>query len=95
MLIIVQDPSLVVYAGNECLGLFLVGDVESLINQSRETATNHRILLTLCLDGIVVIGVNDPFKISRRSMICLLVNTCISYKHKKHLVLLLECYSLT
>ena len=60
MHIIVQDPSLVVYAGNECLGLFLVGDVESLINQSRETATNHRILLTLCLDGIAVIGCQRP-----------------------------------
>ena len=60
MHIIVQDPSLVVYAGNECLGLFLVGDVESLINQSRETATNHRILLTPGLDGSVVIGCQRP-----------------------------------
>ena len=60
MHIIVQDPSLVVSAGYECLGLFLVGDVESLINKSPETAINHRILLTLGLDGTVVIGGQRP-----------------------------------
>ena len=39
--IVVQDPSLVVCASHECLGLFLRADIESLVVDALEAALDH------------------------------------------------------
>ena len=54
MYIIVQDPSLVVRACHEGLGLLLPADSEPLIVDSFETALDHLILTTLVLKNTLV-----------------------------------------
>ena len=49
MHIVVQDPSLVVCASHEGLGLFLGGDIESLVVDAFEGAFDYCISLPLCL----------------------------------------------
>ena len=52
--VVVQDPSLVVCASHECLGLFLRADIESLVVNSLEAAFDHCISLLLCLKNTLV-----------------------------------------
>ena len=52
--IVVQDPSLVVCASHECLGLFLRADIQSLVIDSFEAALDHCIFLLLCLKDALV-----------------------------------------
>ena len=58
MHVVVQDPSLVICASHECLGLFLRADVEGLVVDTLEAAFHHYISLLLCLkDALVQFGV--------------------------------------
>ena len=52
--VVVQDPSLVICASQECLGLFLRGNVESLVVDALEAAFDHCIFLLLCLKDTLV-----------------------------------------
>ena len=52
--VVVQDPSLVVCASHECLGLFLRADIEGLVVDSLEAALDHCIFLLLCLKTTLV-----------------------------------------
>ena len=54
MLVVVQDPSLVVCASHEGLGLFLRADIESLVVDTLEGAFDHCIFLLLCLKDALV-----------------------------------------
>ena len=54
MHIVVQDPSLVVRASHECLGLFLRADVEGLVVDSLEAVLDHCIYLLFCLKDPLV-----------------------------------------
>ena len=54
MHIVVQDPTLVVCASHECLGLFLRADIESLVVDALEAAFDHCISLLLCLKNALV-----------------------------------------
>ena len=54
MHIVVQDPSLVVGASHEGLGLFLCGNVEGLVVDALEAAFDHCISLLLCLKNTLV-----------------------------------------
>ena len=56
--IVVLDPTLVVRASHECLGLFLRGNVEGLVVDAIEAAFDQCISLLLCLkDALVQIDV--------------------------------------
>ena len=52
--IVFQDPSLVVCASHECLGLFLRCDIEYLVLDALEAAFDHCIFLLLCLKDTLV-----------------------------------------
>ena len=52
--VVLQDPSLVVCASHECLGLFFRADVECLIVNALEAAFHHCIFLLLCLNNALV-----------------------------------------
>ena len=52
--VVVQDPSLVVGARHECLGLFLRGNVESLVVDALEAAFDHCISLLIGLKNTLV-----------------------------------------
>ena len=52
--VVVQDPSLVVRARHECLGLLLRADIEGLVVDALEAAFDHRISLLLCLKNTLV-----------------------------------------
>ena len=52
--VVVQDPSLVVCASHECLGLFLRADIEGLVVDSLEAAFHYCISLLLCLNNTLV-----------------------------------------
>ena len=54
MHVVFQDPSLVVCASHECLGLLLRGDVESLVVDALETAFHYCISFLLCLKNTLV-----------------------------------------
>ena len=54
MHIVVQNPSLVVCASHECLGLFLRADIECLVVDALEAAFDHCIFLLLCLKDALV-----------------------------------------
>ena len=54
MHVVVQDPSLVVCASHECLGLFLCGDIECLVVDALEAAFDHCVFLLLCLNNTLV-----------------------------------------
>ena len=75
--VVVQDPSLVICASLECLGLFLHGDIESLVVNTLEAAFDHCISLLLCLkDTLVQIDVlhahplSVDHDIARNSLCC-------------------------
>ena len=52
--IVVQDPTFVICASHEGLGLFLRADIEGLIVNSLEAAFDHCIFLLLCLKDTLV-----------------------------------------
>ena len=54
MHIVVQDPTLVVRARHEGRGLFLGGDIESLVVDSLERSLNDCISLLLCFENTLV-----------------------------------------
>ena len=54
VLIVVQDPSLVICASHECFGLLLRDDIESLVVDALEAALDHCIFLLLCLKYTLV-----------------------------------------
>ena len=54
MHVVVQYPSFVVLASLECLGLFLRGDIESLVVDAFETAYDYCISFLLCLKNTLV-----------------------------------------
>ena len=54
MHIVIQDPSLVIRANHECLGLFLCADIESSVVDAFEGALDNCISLLLCLKGTFV-----------------------------------------
>ena len=54
MHVIVQDPSLVVCARHECIGLLLRCDIESLVVNALEAALDHCIFLLLYLKDTLV-----------------------------------------
>ena len=76
--VVVQDPSLVVRASHECLGLFLRADIEGLVVNAFEAAFDHCIFLLLCLkDALVQIDVlhahslTIDYHIARNSLCCI------------------------
>ena len=54
MYVVVQDPTLVIRASHECLGLFLRADIEGLVVDALEAAFDHCIFLLLCLKDTLV-----------------------------------------
>ena len=52
--IVIQDPSLVIGASHEILGLLHLADSEPLMVVALETTIDHSILLTLCLKYTLV-----------------------------------------
>ena len=76
--VVVQDPTLVVCASHECLGLLFRADIESLVVDAFEAAFDHCISLLLCLkDALVQFDVlhAHPFSIdhyiARNSLCCI------------------------
>ena len=94
--VVVQDPSLVVCASHECLGLFLRADVESMVVDALEAAFDHCVFLLLCLNNTLVqIDVLHAHPLSvdhhvaRNSLCCvvyhvLLINQTIHLRSKSH-----------
>ena len=93
---VVPDPSLVICASHECLGLFLRGDIEGLVVDALEAAFDHCIFLLLCLKYMLVqIDVlhNHPLSvnhhIARNSLRCivydvLLINQSVHLRSQSH-----------
>ena len=54
MYVVVQDPTLVVCASHECLGLLLRDDIEGLVVDAFEAAFDHCIFLLLGLKDTLV-----------------------------------------
>ena len=96
MHVVVQDPSLVVCASHECLGLFLRADIESLVVDAFEAAFDHCISLLLYLkDALVQIDVlhahplTIDHDIARNSLCCvvyhlLLIDQTVHLRSKSH-----------
>ena len=96
MHVIVQDPSLVVCARHECIGLLLRCDIESLVVNALEAALDHCIFLLLYLkDTLVQFDVlHNHFltidhHIARNSFCCtmyhmLLINQAVYLWSKSH-----------
>ena len=96
MHVVVQDPSLVVRASHECLGLFLRDDIESLISNTFEAAFDHCIFLLLGLNNTLVqIDVLHAYPLSidhdvaRNSLCCivydvLLINQALYLRSQSH-----------
>ena len=78
MHIVVQDPTLVIRASHECLGLLLRTDIEGLVVDALEAAFDHCISLLLGLkDTLVQIDVLHAHSltilhyIARNSLCCI------------------------
>ena len=76
--VVVQDPTLVVCASHECLGLLLRADIEGLVVDALEAAFHHCIFLLLCLkDALVQLDVlhahplSIDHNIARNSLCCI------------------------
>ena len=94
--IVVQDPSLVICASHECLGLFLRADIEGLVVDTFEAAFDHCIFFLLCLkDALVQFDVLHAHSLSidhhiaRNSLRCivydvLLINQTVHLWSKSH-----------
>ena len=93
---VVQDPSLVISASHECLGLLLRADIESLVVDALETALDHCISLLLCLkDTLVQFDVLHAhpliidYHVARNSLCCivyymLLVNQTVHLRSQSN-----------
>ena len=96
MYIVVQDPTLVVCASHECLGLFLRDDIESLVVGAFEAAFDHCISLLLCLNNTLVQidilyahSLSIDHNIARNSLCCvvyhmLLIDQAVHLWSKSH-----------
>ena len=96
MHVVIQDPSLVVCASHECLGLFLRCDIESLVVDTLEGTFDHCISLLLCLkDTLIQLDVllAHPFSIdhdvARNSLRCivyymLLINQAVHLRSQSN-----------
>ena len=96
--VVAQDPSLVVRTSHdECLGLFLRGNVESLVVDALEAAFDHCIpLLLLCLKNKLVQldifyahSLSIDHDVARNSLCCvmycvLLTNQAVHFRSKSH-----------
>ena len=94
--VVVQDPTLVVCASHECLGLFLRGDIEGLVVDALEAAFDHCIFLLLCLkytllqfDVLHTHSLSIDHHIARNSLCCvmhymLLINKTVHLRSKSH-----------
>ena len=94
--IVVQDPSLVICASHECLGLFLRADIEGLVVDAFEAAFDHCIFFLLCLkDALVQFDVLHAHSLSidhhiaRNSLRCvvyymLLINKTVHLRSQSH-----------
>ena len=87
MYVVVQDPTLVVCACHEGLGLFLRTDIESLVVGAFEAALDHCISLLLCLkDAFVQIDVlhahylSNAHQIARNSLCCVVYHLLLIYQ---------------
>ena len=91
MHVVVQDPSLVVCASHECLGLLLRGDIESLVVDALEDAFDHCIFLLLCLkDTLAQIDVLHAHSLSidhhiARNSLCCVVYDVLLINQTLHL----------
>ena len=79
MYVVVQDPTLVVRASHECLGLLLRADIESLVVDALEAAFDHCISLLLCLNNTLVQidvlhahSLSIDHHVARNSLCCIL-----------------------
>ena len=54
MHVVIQDPSLVIRASHECLGLLLRADIEGLVVDTLEATFDDCISLLLCLKNTLV-----------------------------------------
>ena len=96
MYVIIEDSSLVICASHECLGLFLRGDIESLVVDALEAAFNHCIFLLLCLKNTLVQidvlhahSLSIDHDIARYSLRCivhyvLLINQTVHLRSQSH-----------
>ena len=96
MHVVVQDPSLVIRASHECLGLLLRRDIEGLVVDAFEAALDHCIFLLLCLkDTLVLLDVlhthplSIDHNIARYSICCvvyhlLLIDKAVYLRSKSH-----------
>ncbi|CBK22157.2 uncharacterized protein [Blastocystis hominis] len=94
--VVVQDPTFVIRASHECLGLFFRADVEGLVVDTLESTFDHCIFLLLCLeDALVQLDVLHAHPLSinhhiaRNSLRCvmhymLLVNQTVHLWSKSH-----------
>ena len=96
MHIVFQDPSIVICACHECLGLFLRGDIESLLVDALEAALDHCISLLLCLKNTLIQidvlhahSLSILHNIARNSLCCvvyhmLLINQAVHLRSQSH-----------
>ena len=96
MHVVVQDPSLVVCASHEWLGLFLCGDIEGLIIDTLEGTFDHCISLLRCLkDALVQLDVLHAHSLTidydvARNSLCyivfhmLLINQSVHLRSQSH-----------
>ena len=96
MHVVVQDPSLVVCASHECLGLFLRADIEGLVVNAFEAAFDHCIFLLLGLkhtlvqiDVLHAHSLTIDYHIARNSLCCivyylLLINQTVHLRSQTH-----------
>ena len=89
--VVVQDPTLVVCASHECLGLLLRADIESLVVDAFEAAFDHCISLLLCLkDALVQFDVLHAHSLSvdhhiARNSLCCIVYYMLLINQTVHL----------
>ena len=89
--VVVQDPTLVIRASHECLGLLLRGNIEGLIVDAFEAAFDYCIFLFLCLkDTLVQIDVlhAHPFSVDHnvaRNSLCCIVHYMLLIDKTVHL----------
>ena len=96
MHIVVQDPSLVIGASHECLGLLLRADIESLIVDAFESVIDYCVPLTLCIkytlvqiDVLHAHSLTIDYHIARNTLCCivyhmLLINQIIHLVSESH-----------
>ena len=78
--VVVQDPSFVVCARHECLGLFFRSDIEGLVVDAREAAFDYCISLLLCLkDTLVQIDVLHAHSLTIDHHIARNSHRCVVY----------------